>query len=127
MSLLDLEHKLLSDLRALGIDVRGFELVLKPFSKSYYGRYVPRSKKIFLYAYEDSETTTMYRYSNLFKTLLHEVVHHIQWSDPDYVRIKGVMHNEEFYKIYNRLLAEHNRKVMSNRVKRFKSIRCEAC
>ena len=111
-----LKDRLLCDLKSLRINVEGFELVLKPFSKSYYGRYVPKSKKIFLYVYSDKEQNHLYKYSQLFETLLHEVVHYLQWTDPDYVRVKGVMHNEEFFKLFNRLLSEHKRKRVLKRV-----------
>lgn len=111
-----LRDKLLCDLRTLNIDVEGFELVLKPFSKTYYGRYSPKNRRITLYVYSDEKCTKQYRYSQLFETTLHEVVHFIQWTDPDYVRVKGVMHNAEFYKIYNRLLSIHKRKRVLKRV-----------
>lgn len=123
----DLKEKLLCDLRALKIDVEGFELVLKPFSKSYYGRYNPKNKKLFLYIYEDSQCTKMYSYSQLFETLLHEVVHFIQWSDPEYIRIKGIMHNREFYILYNKLLSMHKREVIRKRVRSCQVLSFEVC
>lgn len=95
------------DLRVLGVDTTGFELVLKPYSKTYYGRYVPSKKRVIVYLYEDSDFRNQYPYEDIFSTVLHEVVHHIQWSDPNFKRIKGVMHNSEFYSIYNNLMRRH--------------------
>lgn len=122
-----LKDRLLCDLKTINIDIKGFELNLRPFSKSYYGRYTPKSKKIFLYVYSNSGLTNMYSYSKLFETLLHEVVHHIQWTDPDYVRVKGVMHNEDFYRIYNKLLTAYKRKRVLKRVFDNSKVRCKAC
>ena len=117
MSIDELRTKLLNDLRALNINTDGMNLVVKPYSKSYNGRYYPKDNRIFLYAYKDPNRTCMYPYFRLMKTLLHEVVHFIQWNDPEYVRVKGIMHNEEFYRIYNSLERQYKRKVMMNRVK----------
>ena len=105
-----LRQRLLNDLMTLGIDTKGFELVLRPFSKSYYGRYLPKTKKVFVYVYADKELNSLYPYEQLFRTVLHEVVHHIQWSSSEYVRVKGIMHDEEFYKLYNKLLSKHKEK-----------------
>ena len=112
-----LKERILNDLIKIGIDTKGFELVLRPFSKSYYGRYLPKTQKVFVYVYADKELNNLYPYNQLFRTVLHEVVHHIQWSDPEYVRIKGVMHNTEFYRLYNKLLRKHERKMSSNVIK----------
>ena len=117
MSIDELRTKLLNDLRELNINTDGMTLVVKPYSKSFYGRYYPKDNRIFLYAYKDPERTCMYPYNQLMKTLLHEMVHFIQWNDPEYVRVKGIMHNEEFYRIYNSLERQYKRKVMMNRVK----------
>lgn len=106
----DLKERMISDLKTLNVNVKGFELVLRPFSKTYLGRFNPNNRKLFIYVYKDSHCTTLYSYGQLFDTLLHEVTHFIQWSDPNYERIKGVMHNSDFHKIYNKLLNEYKRK-----------------
>lgn len=102
-----LKSRLLSDLQALNIDTKGFKLTLKPFSKTYYGRYKPNIKEVIVYVYEDSNQTNLFPYEKIFSTALHESVHHMQWSNPDFKRIKGVMHNAEFYLVYNRLMRKH--------------------
>lgn len=103
----EIRNSLLRDLIALNIDVKGFEIVLKPYSKSYYGRYMPKYKRVIVYLYEDIELQKQYSYEEIFSTVLHEVVHHIQWSKPDFERVKGVMHNADFYNIYNGLMRRH--------------------
>ena len=102
-----IRNRLQHDLSVLNIDVKGFEIVLKPYSKSYYGRYMPKYKRVIVYLYEDIQLQNQYSYEELFSVTLHEVVHHIQWSDPNFERVKGVMHNAEFYNIYNRLIRRH--------------------
>lgn len=108
MTIDNLKSRLLSDLQALNVNTKGFELVLRPFSKTYYGRYDPNNKKVIVYVYEDCNHTNLFPYEKIFATVLHESVHHIQWSDPDFKRVKGVMHNANFYLIYNRLMRKHN-------------------
>lgn len=107
MTLSILRNRIHHDLKALGVDTESFELVLKPYSKTYYGSYVPEKKRVILYVFEDSERTTLFSYESLFSTAVHEVVHHIQWSNPEWKRVKGIMHDAEFYKTYNRLLRKH--------------------
>ena len=108
MSLIqEYKDRIIKDLKSLNIDTEGFKLVLKPFSKSYYGRYKVSTKTIWVYIYADKQCTKLYPYDRLFETVLHECVHHIQWSDPHYIRVKGVMHNPEFYLIYNRLIRKY--------------------
>ena len=96
----ELYHKLLSDLRRVGISI-DFNLELKPYSKTYYGRYDPNSNKVTVYVYEDSACTRMQNYKDLLLTLIHESIHCIQWNSESFVRVKGVMHDVEFYRLYN--------------------------
>lgn len=111
-----LYNKLLSDLKLLGFDIAGFKLNLRPYSKSYYGRYHIQNKTILLYIYSNKNKEHMIPYSQLFKTLIHEMVHHVQWSNPKYVRIKGVMHNDEFYKLYNQYIVRYNKLKIKQRL-----------
>lgn len=94
-----LYHRLLRDLRDVGITV-DFTLELKPYSKTYYGRYDPNTNKVVLYVYEDKDQTKLIRYKELLLTLIHEAVHCIQWHDESFVRVKGVMHDAEFHRLY---------------------------
>lgn len=98
------EGKLLKDLKALHLDKKSigdYELVLKKFSVSFYGRYVASSHKAVVYVYRDVECKHQREYSGLLSSVIHELTHHIQHTDPKYIRRKGVMHNKNFWFIYN--------------------------
>lgn len=95
----ELYDMLMGDLKAIGIKA-DFNLVIKPYSKTLYGRYNPNNHTVILYVYRDSQCTKLFPYKNLLFTAIHECVHHIQWSDEDFVRLKGVMHNAEFYQLF---------------------------
>ena len=96
----ELHYRLLRDLRKIGINV-SFELELRPYSKTYYGRYNPNSNKVTLYVYEDKSRTKLLKYEVLYMTLIHEAIHCLQWNDKSFVRRKGVMHDPEFYRLFN--------------------------
>jgi hypothetical protein len=85
-------------------DVDDFVLELKPiYSVSYWGRYFPDRKLIRLYILdEDGE---VFPDEILIKEGLHELTHHIQYNHiPFWKRVKGVMHDEEFWNIYKGML-----------------------
>lgn len=103
MTISELEDKLLTDLKSLNIE-GDFSLVIKKFSKSYLGKYNPNNNKLFLYVYPSANCKYMYSYDYIFKNFLHEVSHYLQYKDPKFKRVKGVMHNEDFYKRYNNLV-----------------------
>lgn len=114
----DLYHKLLSDVRKCGI-TEEFVLELKPYSKTYYGRYDPNKNKVTVYVYSDKECTTLMDYQELLFTVIHEAVHCIQWHDKSFVRIRGVMHDAEFYRLYSHYEGKaksllHSREVISH-------------
>lgn len=100
----ELKSLLLSYLQKIGIKA-DFKLVLKEYSKSLYGRYNPNTKTIFLYVFADSTLSTSYSVWDLLKTTIHEACHFEQWSDPSFVRHKGVMHNTDFWGRYNKYVA----------------------
>ena len=97
----ELHHRLLSDLRKVGIK-DDFILELRPYSKTYFGRYDPNLNKVVLYVYEDKSCTKLIKYEDLLLTLIHESIHSIQWHDKSFVRRKGVMHDAEFYRLLNK-------------------------
>lgn len=97
----ELSNRLMTDITSLGLN-DGFELEIRPYSKTYFGVYNPNCDKIVLYVYEDKNCKHLYPYWNILVTFIHEIAHHIQWTDPDFVRVQGVMHNEQFYRIFNR-------------------------
>lgn len=96
----DLYHRLLKDMNALGIST-DFTLELKGFSKTYFGRYDPNSNKVTVYVCENKSCTRRYSYEDILLTCIHEAVHAIQWNDKSFVRRRGVMHNADFYRLYN--------------------------
>ncbi len=100
--------RVLKDLKLLGLSPHKlkYDLCFKNYSSCYFGKYIrPRNKdflpKIFIYLYKDSNNTELYSYKDIISTVIHEVCHHIQWSNPDFVRVKGVMHNKEFWDLWN--------------------------
>lgn len=101
----DLMTRLLSDLATIGLPVYEVDVVFRPYSKTYYGRYFPvrderkMKPKIHLYPYELSGD--FMDYTKLFENGVHEFIHHIQYSDRSFVRKKGVMHDVQFWKLYN--------------------------
>lgn len=97
----ELYHRLLSDLQKVGI-YKNFILELRPYSKTYFGRYDPNLNKVVLYVYEDKSCTKLLKYEDLLMTLIHESIHSIQWHDKSFVRRKGVMHDAEFYRLLNK-------------------------
>lgn len=108
--MISLYEQLLNDIHCLGIKI-DFSLDLKPFSKSYLGRYFIKSSKVRVYVYENKLCTFARPYGEILFTLIHEVIHHIQHKNPYFVRAAGVMHNEQFHRLNNhyRLLAREMR------------------
>lgn len=108
----ELHHRLFSDAREIKLPVEEIELIIKPYSKTYYGRYYPSAIeeiqpcRIILYQYEDENCTKELDYEILISTFIHEMVHHIQYVDPSHKRMKGVMHDEQFWKLHNRYISK---------------------
>ena len=96
----ELYHRLLRDMTSVGIPT-DFTLELKGFSKTYFGRYDPNSNKVTVYICENKSCTKRYEYQDILLTCIHEAVHAIQWHDKSFVRRRGVMHNADFYRLYN--------------------------
>lgn len=102
----ELKTKLFSDLSQINLPVYEVDLFIRPFSKTYYGRYFPAYNdketrpKIYIYPYENKEEDLM-SYTDIFKTAIHEFCHHIQYSSGSFVRSKGVMHDTQFWKLYS--------------------------
>ena len=117
----ELETQLRSDLLEIGLDV-DFTLSLRPYSKSYFGRYDIASSTIILYIQKTPEGE-MYSYEDLLLTTIHEAIHCKQWHNPDYKRMRGVMHDTEFKRLYamysNRAKARILFKEVSNHVRPF--------
>lgn len=103
MPIVDLQHRLLSDLRRLSLPIDEVEVFLRPFSKTYYGRYFPAydetQPKIYVYPFEDKRGTLL-NYQTILETTIHEFCHHIQYAS-GHQRVRGVMHDTQFWQLYN--------------------------
>lgn len=87
-----------NDLLKIGLVV-DFNLSLRRYSKSYFGRYDINTSTIILYVHKTPEGE-MYSYEDLLLTTIHEAIHCLQWHDPKYKRVRGVMHDLEFKRLY---------------------------
>lgn len=89
-----LKNRILNDLESIGMPT-DFILDLRGYSKIYEGRYDSGKKIMILYVKELDGS--FLPYEDIIRVAIHECVHHIQWQhDPNFVRIKGVMHNKQF-------------------------------
>ncbi len=106
--------RLLSDLTRVKLPVEEVDLYIRPFSKTYYGRYFPvyndntLKPKIYIYPYENTEGDFM-DYDQILKTAVHEFCHHIQYTNASFVRNKGVMHDTQFWRLYNHYIERAER------------------
>lgn len=103
MPIVALQHRLLSDLRRLSLPIDEVDVFLRPFSKTYYGRYFPaygeEPPKIYVYPFED-RVGTLLDYPMILETTIHEFCHHIQYA-AGHQRVRGVMHDTQFWQLYN--------------------------
>lgn len=90
--------KIKSDLELIGLPT-DFGLELRGYSKTYEGRYNPVTKTMILYTKDTPEGKPVL-YKDLLKVAIHECIHHVQLSDPCFIRYVGVMHNPDFWKLY---------------------------
>lgn len=93
-----IKDKLIQDFKSFGISV-DFNLVLRGYSSTHYGKYNPNTNTIVIYV--EDENGKLFPYKKILRIGIHEVVHCIQWHDPSFIRFKGVMHNSQFYKLLN--------------------------
>ena len=102
----ELLTKLLFDLTNLNLPIDEVEVSLRPFSKTYYGRYFPvhnedtLKPRIFIYPYENKNEKFM-DYYKVLQIAIHEFCHHIQYTNRSFIRTRGVMHDPNFWKLYN--------------------------
>ena len=95
----ELEMRFRNDLSKIGLDV-DFTLSLRPYSKSYFGRYDVNTSTVIVYV-QKTPDGDMYSYEDILLTTVHEAIHCKQWHDPKYKRVKGVMHDIEFKRLYS--------------------------
>ena len=97
-----LRDRLFNDLQELSFEDVGVpDIEIRGSNKSYLGLYIVRIPCIVIYTGMEREFT--YTYDELLDTALHEYVHHVQY-ERGFTRVRGVMHNKEFWEIYNSLL-----------------------
>lgn len=94
----DLEMRLRNDLSKIGLNAE-FTLSLRPYSKSYFGRYDINSSTVIVYV-QKTPKGEMYSYEDILLTTIHEAIHCLQWHDPEFKRVRGVMHDLEFKRLY---------------------------
>ena len=110
----ELKTRLLFDLSQINMPIDEVDVFLRPFSKTYYGRYFPvydeedTRPKIYIYPYANTKGDLL-DYADILDTAIHEMVHHIQYTSGSFVRNKGVMHNTNFWKLYNHYIARAER------------------
>lgn len=93
-----LESYIKSDLKILGIPV-DFDLEFRGYSKRYYGRYFVNKQKITVFILDEKGHEIPYH--EILDIVLHEALHHYQHQhDKDFVRVKGVMHDVKFKRMY---------------------------
>lgn len=99
----ELKKNLMSDLKLTDLPT-DFELIFKSYSRSCYGRYYVKAKKIILYI-EANTKGDYFSYDTLLDTLIHEAVHHYQHHyEKGYKRLDGVMHDLNFKKKHKECL-----------------------
>lgn len=96
-----LECEIKNVLRDLGLPT-DFTLDLRGYSKTYLGRYYPSEKRIVLYVLNEEGNYEPYRL--ILGTAIHEAIHHFQYQDKAFKRVKGVMHNYQFKKLEKELM-----------------------
>lgn len=96
-----LERNIYEVLEKLGLPT-DVTLDLRGYSKTYYGRYDIENQVITLYVLE--EDSTYLPYEKILQTAIHEAIHHFQHTkDKAFVRVHGVMHNQAFLKLEEKL------------------------
>ena len=99
-----LEGYLKSDIKLLGLPT-DFTLDLKGYSKKYYGRYYIQEKRIVVFI--NDVNGNQLPYHEILDTVLHEAIHHHQHHyEEGFVRLKGVMHNLDFKRMYEEKMSK---------------------
>ena len=110
MNVEELKTRLLSELAQINLPIDEVDLYMRPFSKTLYGRYFPVHNdkgiikpRIFIYPFKNKRGEFL-NYDEIFETSIHEFCHHIQYSSGSFERKRGVMHDTQFWKLYNHYL-----------------------
>jgi hypothetical protein len=103
--LIHIEKRIRDVAKRMGLDLSGFTLTVKCYSKTFWGRYDPNTRNVRVYIL--TESGEVRPFEELYKTFLHEYVHYEQTSHPDFKRVRGIMHNVEFKKRYAELVKQY--------------------
>ena len=88
-------------LKSVGLPT-DFHLDLRGYSDNYWGLYYPEKKQVVIYVLD--EIGEYLPYYSILCTAIHEAIHHFQHSKPDFVRVKGIMHDSEFKELENKCI-----------------------
>lgn len=113
----ELESLIVGVLNSVGIDTSTMHFKLKLYSKRNLGVYHPNTKNVFVYLTNKLDAQgnpiEIKPLKELVLVAIHESCHHLQWEDLSFERIHGVMHNDEFWEMYedykNKFLSMYNR------------------
>jgi hypothetical protein len=105
-----MERRLRRDMERAGMPCP-FSIEVRGYSARYFGKYSHSRRAAVLYACRSRDGALLYPYRDIFLTLVHEWVHYIQYSDPSFVRYRGVMHDARFWEIYGERAATAERVV----------------
>lgn len=94
----ELKEMLIEDAEKIGL-TEPYKLELRGYSKSYWGKYNPNTNTVILYVLD--KNGKLYPLEEILKAFVHELIHCKQWSSPDFKRVRGVMHDPEFYRLYS--------------------------
>lgn len=101
-----------NDLRDLGLPIEEFDIEFYPkFCKSFYGKYFPirylktlknnKRVKPYIKIYPMTASGDLMNYEKILETAIHESIHHLQHTNLKWKRKRGVMHDLDFYKLFN--------------------------
>ena len=64
----------------------------------------------------------LYPLWDIMKAFIHELIHCRQWHDPDFKRLRGIMHNPEFYKLYSDYISRAKARQLFKEVQNSESV-----
>lgn len=97
----ELLSEIYEEVRGIGLPI-DLEIELRGYSKNYDGFYDPNIKKAVIYMLDENGNLLPKEY--YMDTVIHELIHHYQWQHTDYIRVKGVMHNAQFHRLFNKYM-----------------------
>lgn len=97
----ELLSQIYKELEGIGLPT-DLEIELRGYSKSYDGLYDPNKRKAIIYMLDEKGEVLPKDY--YMDTIIHELIHHYQWQHTDYVRVQGIMHNDQFHYLFNKYM-----------------------